>query len=155
MNLLTHQKLKQENLNDVEKDQSVNQSRTTEDSSERVPYQLKIKEMVETTWLFDTGADAHFDSAVRVGTAGKTYIANNKSNTERSKRTRPWSLGDLLVRGFLWETKVQFTVVVARDARRCLLRGTQLRGKRYTSTLNQHESFLTQPKRRHKSNDVT
>ena len=42
--------------------------------------------------------------------------------------------------------KVQFTAVVARDARWCLLSGTQLRAKGYTFTLDQHESFLTQPK---------
>ena len=42
--------------------------------------------------------------------------------------------------------KVKFTAVVARDARRCLLSGTQLRTKGYTFSLNQRESFLTQPK---------
>ena len=45
----------------------------------------------------------------------------------------------------LGQIKVQFTAVVARDARRCLLSGTQLRTKGYTFTLNQHGSFLTQP----------
>ena len=42
--------------------------------------------------------------------------------------------------------KFQFTAVVARDARWCLVSGTQLRAKGYTFTFDQHESFLTQPK---------
>ena len=53
--------------------------------------------------------------------------------------------GELLVRGFIGQIKVQFAAVVARDARPCFLSGTQLRTKGYTFTLNQHESFLKQP----------
>ena len=49
------------------------------------------------------------------------------------------------VRGFTGKIKVQFTAVVARDARRCFQSGTQLRTKEYTFTLKQHRSFLTQP----------
>ena len=40
-------------------DQIVNQSRTTENDSERDVFQVRIQEKVETIWLFDTGADAH------------------------------------------------------------------------------------------------
>ena len=40
-------------------DQNVNQSRTTENDSKRVAHQVKVQESVQTTWLFDTGADAH------------------------------------------------------------------------------------------------
>ena len=54
-------------------------------------------------------------------------------------------MGEVQVSGFSGEIKVQFTAVVARDARRCLLSGTQLRTKGYTFTLNQHGSFPSQP----------
>ena len=54
-------------------------------------------------------------------------------------------MGEAQVRGFKGKTKVQFTAVVVRDGRRCLLSGTQLRTKGYTCTLNQYGSFLTQP----------
>ena len=55
-------------------------------------------------------------------------------------------MGEVQVRGFIGEIKVQFRAVVAREARRCLLGGTQRRTKGYTFSLNQRESFLTQPK---------
>ena len=40
-------------------DQSVYQSKTTANGSERDENQVRIQEKVETIWLFDTGADAH------------------------------------------------------------------------------------------------
>ena len=55
------------------------------------------------------------------------------------------AVGGLYVRSFIGKIKVQFTALVARDARRGLLSGTQLRTKEYTFTLNQHESYLIQP----------
>ena len=54
-------------------------------------------------------------------------------------------MGEVQVRGFIGKIIVQFTAVVARDARRRLLSGTQRRTKGCTFTLNQHGSFLTQP----------
>ena len=119
---LMSQKLKQD---DGVTDQSVNQSRTTENDSERDVYQVRIQERVETISLFDTGAEAH---------VMPKYVCGEPT----LKTTRD-------VRGFIGKVKVQVTAVVARDARRCLLRGKQLRTKGYTFTLNQHESFLTQP----------
>ena len=55
-------------------------------------------------------------------------------------------MGEVQVRGLIGKIKVQFTAVVARDSKRCLLSGTQLRTRGYTFSLNQRESFLTQPK---------
>ena len=55
------------------------------------------------------------------------------------------AMGKVLVRNFIGGTKVQFIATVAKDARRCLLSGTQLRAKGYTFTLEQQRSFLTQP----------
>ena len=56
VNSLMNQKLKQD---DDVTDQRVNQSRTTENDSERDVFQVRVKEKVETNWLFDTRADAH------------------------------------------------------------------------------------------------
>ena len=53
---LMHQKLKQ---GDDVTDLNVNQSRTTENGSERDVYQVRVQEQVEAIWFFDTGADAH------------------------------------------------------------------------------------------------
>ena len=50
------------------------------------------------------------------------------------------------IRGFIGKIEVQFTTVVARDARRCLPSGTKLRTQGHTFTSSQHETFLTQPK---------
>ena len=55
-------------------------------------------------------------------------------------------MGEVQVKSFIGTIKIQFTAVVARDARRRLLSGTQLRTKGCMFTFNQHESFLTQPK---------
>ena len=74
-------------------DQSVNQSRTTENDSERAAYQVQVLEKVETTWLFDTGADAHVMPKYVREQLGRAFSANNKSDTERSKWTRPWRHG--------------------------------------------------------------
>ena len=53
---LMDQKLKQD---DGVTDQNVNQSRTTQNDSERNVYQVRIQEKFETIWLFATGADVH------------------------------------------------------------------------------------------------
>ena len=87
-----------------------------------------------------------------MGTVRRAYTAN-KINAERSKRTRPCSHGLIACQRFHWENQ-RSTAAVARAARRCLLSGAQLRSKGYTITVNGHESFLTN-KRRRKSNDVT
>ena len=86
---LMDQKLKQDG--DVT-NQSVNRSRTTRRDSERDVCHVRIQEKVETIWLFDTGADAHV-MPKRVGTVGRVYTADNKSNAERSKWRRSWSHG--------------------------------------------------------------
>ena len=52
-------------------------------------------------------------------------------------------MGECLSEVSLGKIIVQFTAVVARDARRWLVSGMQLRTKEYTFTLNQHGSFLT------------
>ena len=121
-------------------DQSVNQSRTTEDDSERVAYQVKVQEKVQTTWLFDTGAAAHVMPKYVWEQLGEPTLQTTRVTLRGTKR-----MGELLVKRFIGQTKVQFTAVVARDARRCFMSGTQLRAKGYTLTLNQLESCITQP----------
>ena len=74
-------------------EQCVNQSGTAENCSEYAACQVKVQEKVVTTWLFDTGADAHVMPKVCVGTVARTNTANNKCHIERSEWTRPWSHG--------------------------------------------------------------
>ena len=56
MKFLMSQKLKQD---DEVTDHYVNQSRKTENDTNRVTYQVKVHQKVQTTLLFDTGADAN------------------------------------------------------------------------------------------------
>ena len=55
-------------------------------------------------------------------------------------------MGEVQGIGFIEKVQVQFKTVVARDARRCLLRGRQLRTHGHTFTLSEQGSFLTQSK---------
>ena len=96
-----------------------------------------IQEEVETTWWFDTGAHAH---VMPKYVGERTYLTLRGANGQDLG-----AMGDLLVRGFMAKTQVQFRVVVARDARRCFLTGPQLRAKGHPFILNQHVSFFTQP----------
>ena len=96
MSSLMNQKLEQENMKEfmveslmVQKlkqdgdmtDQNVNQSRTTENDSERDVHRVRIQAKVETIWLFDMGADAH------------VMPKHVWCNVEKSKWTRSWSHG--------------------------------------------------------------
>ena len=83
-----NQKLYQD---DGVKEQCVNQSGTAENGSEHVACQVQALEKVVTTWLVDTGAGRTCDAEVCVATVGRTYIANNNCDIERSGWTRPWS----------------------------------------------------------------
>ena len=144
-------KLKQD---DGVTDQCMNQSRTTEDDSERVACQLKVEEKVQTTWLSDTGADAHVMPKYVWEQLGEPTLQTTRVTLRGANGSDLGAIGEVLVRNFQWTKKVQFTAVGARDARRCFLSGTQLRAKGHTFTLNQHESFHT-TKRRRKNNYVT
>ena len=139
---LMNQQLKQD---DDVTDQSVNQSRTIENDSERDVNQIRIQEKVETTCLFDTGADAHVMPKHVWEQLGEPTLHT----------TRVTLRGANGFRGFIEEITVLFTEVVAQDARRCLLGRTQLRTKGCTFTLHQHRSFFTQPNWQRDGNDVT
>ena len=160
MSSFMDQKLEQENMNefmvpslmnqqlkqdDDVTDQSVNQSRTIENDSERDVNQIRIQEKVETTCLFDTGADAHVMPKHVWEQLGEPTLDT----------TRVTQRGANGFRGFIEEITVLFTEVVAQDARRCLLGRTQLRTKGCTFTLHQHRSFFTQPNWQRDGNDVT
>ena len=56
--LLTNQKWKPENLNDVAMDQSVNQLRQQK-TIQNVLHIKKVQEEVDIIWWFDIGTDAH------------------------------------------------------------------------------------------------
>ena len=133
---------------------SVKQSRTTDNDSERAAYQVKIQENVETTWLFNTGADAHVMPKYVWEQFRAPALQTTRVTLRGANGQDLGAVGELHVRSFIGKIKVQFTVV-ARDARRYLLSGTQLRTKvTRVTTLNQHEVPHTTNKRR-KSNDVT
>ena len=120
-------------------EQCANQSRTVENGSEHAACQVRVEEKVVTTWLFDTGADAHEMPKCVWEHLGEPALQTTKVTLREANGQDLGTMGEVQV-------KVQFTAVVARDARQCLLSGTQLRTKGYTFSLNQRESFLTQPK---------
>ena len=86
--LLTHQKLEQENLDEV--------AMATEDDSERVAYLVKVVEKVETSWLFQTRAGRPCDAEIRVRTLGRACTANGQDLG---------AMGELPVRGSMGEIK--------------------------------------------------
>ena len=73
-------------------------------------------------------------------TVVRAYTANDKSNTEDQMDKSLGSMGEFHVRGFIGKSKVQVTTVF------CTRRETERRTRGYMFTLNQHESFFTQPK---------
>ena len=135
-------KLKQD---DDVTDQNVSQSRTTENDSERGVYQVRNQEKVETIWLFDTRADAHVMPKYVWEQWGEPTLQTTRATLRGAGEQDLGAMGEVQVRGFVVKIKVQFTAVVARDARRCLLSGTQLRTKGLMFTLNQDGCFLSQP----------
>ena len=127
MNQDEQQKNQEKVVVDVAIDHSVNQSRTTEDDPEQVAYQVKIQEKVETTCLFDRGADAHVMPNCVWEVLGEPVLQTTRVTLRGVNGQDLGAIGELHVRSFTEKTKVRFTTVVARDARRCLLSATQLR----------------------------
>ena len=138
-----NQKLYQD---DGVKEQCVNQSGTAENGSEHVACQVQALEKVVTTWLVDTGADAHVMLKCVWQQLGEPTLQTITVTLRGADGQDLGATGEVQVRGFIRKVKVQFTAAVARDARRCLLSETQLRTKGCTFTLFQHESSFTQPK---------
>ena len=128
--------------------QNVNQSRTEENDSERDVYQVSLQDKVETIWLFDKGVDGHVMPKHVWEQLGEPLLQTTRVMLRGANGQ---DIGAMQVRRFVGKTKVQFTAVVARDARRCLLSGTQLRTKEYTFTLNRQKKGddVTRRKRRH------
>ena len=122
----------------------MSQAKTVLESSEHVACQMKIQEKVETTWLFDTGADAHV--MPKWEQLGEPTLQSTCVTLKGANGQDLGAIGEVLVNGFIGKVKVHFKAVVARDVRRCLLSGTQLRAKGSTFRLNEKGSFLAQPK---------
>ena len=116
------QKLKQD---DDVTDQNVNQSRTTENDSERNVYQVSIQEKAETIWLFDTGADAHVMPKHVWEQLGEPSLQTTRVTLRGANGQDIGAMGEVHVRSFIGKIEDQFTAVVARDGRRCILCGTQ------------------------------
>ena len=149
---LMNPKLKQD---DGVTDQSGNRSRTTEDDSERVAHRVKVQEKVQTTWLFDTGTDAHVMPKYVWEQFGEPTLQNNKGDSERSKRTRPWSHGRIACQRFHWEN--QSSVRSGGCTRRETMPSE--RNESQSEGVHVHvdstREFPHTVKRRRKSNDVT
>ena len=107
---------------------------------------MRIQEKVEIIWLFNTEADAHVMPKQVWEQSGEPSLQTTRVMLSGANGQNLGAMGEVHVRGFIGKIKVQFTAVVARDVRRCLLSGTQLRTKGYPFTSNQQRSFLTQPK---------
>ena len=116
-------------------------AQSVENGSEHDACHVTIQEKAVTTWLFDTDADAHVVPNCAWEQLGEPMLQTKVLHRaeQMDKTLEPW-------KKFKSKVKVQFTAVVARDARRCLLSGTQISTQGHTFTLNQHESFTTQPK---------
>ena len=123
--------------------ESVNRSRTTEEDSERVAYQVKVQEKIQTTWLFDTEADEHVMPKYEWEQLGEPTLRTTRVTLRGANGQDLGAMGVLPVRKFHSEN--QSSVHSSGCTRRCLLSGTQVRAKGYTFTLNQQESFFTQP----------
>ena len=110
-------------------DRSVNQSRTTEGTSERVAHQVKVQEKFQTNLLFDAGSEAHMIPNYVWEQFGEQLTLPTTRVTLRGANGQDRAaMGELLVRGTIEKFKVQFTAVIARDARRCRLSGAQSDG---------------------------
>ena len=131
----------------------MNQSRTTEHDAERDVYQMKVQVKVETTWLFDTRADAHVMPTYVWEQLGEPTLQTTRVTLRgANEQDDLGAMGALHVRGFIRKIKIQFTAV-ARDARRCLLSGTQNEGIHVH--VESTREFPHTTRRRRKSNDVT
>ena len=126
-------------------DKNVNQARTTENDSERYVYQVRTHQKVETIWLVDTRADVHVMPKRVWEQLGEPTLQTTKVTLRRANGQDLGAMGEVQVIGFNGKIEGQFSAVVARDATRCLLSGTQPRTKGHGITLNQHGSFPAQP----------
>ena len=87
----------------------------------------------QTIWLFDTGAEAHVMAKHVWEQLGELTLQTTRVTMRGANRQDLGAMGELQVRGVIGQIKVQFTAVVARDARRCPLSGTQLGTEGYTT----------------------
>ena len=86
----------------------------------------------ETIWLFDTRADAHVMPKHVWEQLGEPSLLTTGVTLRGANEQDLGAMGEVQVRGFIGKNQSSFTAVVARDARRCLQSGTQLRTKGYT-----------------------
>ena len=86
-------------------DQNVNQSRTTEDDSERDVYQVRIQEKAETIWSFDTGADAHVMPKHVWEQLREPSLQTTKVTLRGATGQDLGAMGEVQVKGFIGKTK--------------------------------------------------
>ena len=90
--------------------QSVNQSSTTEDDSERAACEVKVQEKVQTTLLFDTRAHAQVMPQYVWKHLGELALQTIRVTLGGANGQDFGAMGELLVRGFLGKIKVQCAV---------------------------------------------
>ena len=125
---------------------SVNESGSVQNCSEHDVGQVKVEEKVVTIWLLDTRAVTHVMPKCLWEQLGEPALQTTNVTLRGANGQDLGAVGEVQVRDFIEKRQVQFKTVVARDARRCLLRGRQLRTHGHTFTLSEQGSFLTQSK---------
>ena len=106
---------------------SENESGTAVNCSEHDAGQAIVQEKVLTTWLFDTAADTHVMPKCVWEQMGEPALQTTNITLRGANGQDLGVMGEVQVRGFIGKIKVHFRAVMARDARRCLLSGIQLR----------------------------
>ena len=86
-------------------DQNVNQSRTTENDSERDVYHVRNQEEVETFWLFGAGADAHVMPKHVWEQLGEPSLQTTRVALRGVNGQDLGAMGEIQVRGLIGNTK--------------------------------------------------
>ena len=82
-------------------EQCVNQSGTAEKGSEHVACQVKVQEKVVTSWLFDTGTDAHVMPKCVWEQFGEPTLQTTNVSLRGATGQDLEAMGEVQVRGFI------------------------------------------------------
>ena len=136
--------------------QSVNQSSTTEDDSERAASEVKVQEKVQTTWFFVTRAHAQVMPQYVWEHLGELTQQTTRETLRGANGQDLGAMGELLVRGFLGKIKVQ-CAVHSGDCKRRMTMPSEWNATQkdwvHVHVESTRESLHTTIRRR-KSNDV-
>ena len=168
MSSLVDQKLEQENMqelmaqslmnqqlnqDDGVTEKCVNQSGTTENGSEHAVCQVKVQEKVVTTWLFDTGADAHVMPKCVWEQLGEPTLQTTSVTLRGANGQDLGATGEVQVRGFIGKSNFSSQQCTRRETMSSEWNTTQNEGihVHFEST----RKFPHSTERRPKCNNVT